>query len=452
LRGLSLLALISVVSLAACAGSARPGGAGAGGGATGGSASGAAAGGVSAGAGGASGTAGGGAGSGVAGNGVTGSGAGGASSTGVAGTGGGGSPPDAGAAGTTGGSGTGAVAGTGGTTPGFMDPGSEGDGDFMIGPQFKADPASTTVANVPVGHQITFKMLSTQSTIYPGTRAAYMRSVWVYVPQQYVPGTPAPVIVVQDGNYACWWGNDVPHAVNTGGNLSGTANLPRILDNYIAAGKLPKIVAVFADSGGGDGGNSERGLEYDTVSGVYAEYVQKEVLPRVVTEVQSQLKIALKFTDDPQGRATLGGSSGGAGSFSMVWWHPEWFARVITYSGTYVRQASPDNPLYPHGCWSYHDYDPYDPAAPNGLIVKEPAAKPIRMWLEAGQNDMGAGGGPTTYRDFLLANRRMAASLKAKGYHYHFDYAQNAGHLDGNAVAQTLPSALLWLWRGFPIN
>jgi enterochelin esterase-like enzyme len=304
-----------------------------------------------------------------------------------------------------------------------------------------------------VGRQIAFKMLASESTVYATTaRTQFMRNVWVYVPQQYVPGTPAPVIVVQDGNYACWWGNDVPHAVNTGGNLPGTANLPRILDNYIAQGKLPKIVAIFAEAGGGDGGSSQRGLEYDTVSGVYGEYVVKEMFPRVVSEVKKQLNIDLKITDDPEGRATLGGSSGGAGSFSMVWWHPEWFRRVITYSGTFVRQASPDNPLYLHGAWSYHDYDPYNDAMPNGLIMKEPAAKPIRHWLMVGQNDMGAGGGPGTYRDFLLANRRMAASLKAKGYHYHFDYAQNAGHLDGGVVAQTLPAAMLWLWRGFPIK
>jgi hypothetical protein len=57
-----------------------------------------------------------------------------------------------------------------------------------------------------------------------------------------------------------------------------------------------------------------------------------------------------------------------------------------------------------------------------------------------------------TYRDFELANERMAASYKLKGYHYHFDHAQGAGHLDGNVVAQTLPPALLYVWRGYPID
>jgi enterochelin esterase-like enzyme len=148
----------------------------------------------------------------------------------------------------------------------------------------------------------------------------------------------------------------------------------------------------------------------------------------------------------------MGGSSGAAGSFSSVWFHPDLFARVISFSGTYVRQASPEDPLYPHGAWSYHDYDPFDAAMPNGLIMREAKAKPLRVWLEVAQNDLGNGSGPGSYRDFRLANDRMAASFKARGYHYHYDYAMGAGHFDGNVIAQTLPSALLWLWRGYPVN
>jgi hypothetical protein len=46
----------------------------------------------------------------------------------------------------------------------------------------------------------------------------------------------------------------------------------------------------------------------------------------------------------------------------------------------------------------------------------------------------------------------MAAVLKAGGYHYQLVYAKGAGHVDGRAVAQTLPEALLWLWSGYPIK
>ncbi len=219
----------------------------------------------------------------------------------------------------------GALANAGGTSTAgsgggavITDPGTDGDGNFSIGPGFTSDPANK-YTNAPVGKQITFKMASSESKIYPGRNGAYTRTVWAYIPSQYVPGTPAPFIVVQDGYFAVWFGNDVPHTQNpTQTNLPGTANLPRILDNLIAAGKLPKMIALFVESGGGDGGNSERGLEYDTVSGRFAEFIDQEVLPRTISEAQTQLQLKLKFTTDPEGRATLGGSSGGAASFSML--------------------------------------------------------------------------------------------------------------------------------------
>jgi enterochelin esterase-like enzyme len=320
-----------------------------------------------------------------------------------------------------------------------------------------AGPYKSSALNAPsgaaFGRQIMFTMASSDSTLYPGIKGPYSRKVWLYVPAKYTPGTKAPFMVVQDGYFALWFGNDLPHDPNpTGPNLPGTANVPLIVDNLIAQGKLPPLVVLLVDNGGGDAEGSERGLEYDTVSGKFAEFIQTEVLPRAISEAKSQIQLQLDFTDDPRGRGTLGGSSGGAAAFSMAWFHPDYFTRVISFSGTFVRQASPEDPLYPHGCWSYHDYDPYDAAAPNGLIMKEASPKPLRVWLEVGENDNGAGSGPGSYRDFRLANQRMAASLKAKGYHYHFDFAKGAGHVDGGVVAQTLPDAMAWAWRGYPLQ
>ena len=54
-------------------------------------------------------------------------------------------------------------------------------------------------------------------------------------------------------------------------------------------------------------------------------------------------------------------------------------------------------------------------------------------------------------RNWVIANQRMAAVMKAKGYHYQFVYARNAGHTDGKVTAQTLPQALEYLWQGYPI-
>jgi enterochelin esterase-like enzyme len=295
-----------------------------------------------------------------------------------------------------------------------------GDGDFAIGPMFTPAPEETPRADVPKGKVIKFNMPLAESKFYPprdlrGT--ATNRSVTVYIPSQYVPGTPAPFILTHDAQ--------------------GSRNnqLPTILDNMIADHRLPAMVAVMVMHGGGDGPGSERGLEYDTVSGKYAEFIEAEVLPKVEKDCNVTL------TKDPDGRATMGGSSGGAVAFTMAWFHPELYHRVLTYSGTYTANQFPTNPASLHGAWEYHEH-----------FIPESAPKPLRVWLEAGQNDNGSTNTPTAFKNWVVANQRMAAALKAKGYHYQFVYARGAGHVDGRAVAQTLPEALSYIWKGYPIK
>jgi hypothetical protein len=392
----------------------------------------------------------------------------------------GGSPAGTGGTPATGGSsGDDTGGGTGGAEPDAapVDPGNStlpgldpaGDGDRAVGPNYTADPLTQTPpAGIPRGRIVSFNMTGTASTIYKGVRGNYTRGVSVYIPMQYVPGTPAPFMVTADA--------------------MGRPGLPNVLDNLIAAKKLPKIVVFFIANGGGDAVGSERGLEYDTVSGLYAEFVNTEVLPRGIMEVKTQANIDLKLTDDPDGRGTMGGSSGGACAVSMVWWRPDLFRRALTYSATLVTQVPAGSP-FPHGAWIYHDVDPYDATKPSGLVLQhcEPVGgfkgnaggkvgpcdtplsqtacaavngcqwntkvnQPIRVWLESGDRDLGAGGGPTTYRNFDLANQRMAMAMKARGYHYHYDKASNAGHVDGRVVSQTLAEAMQWVWRGYPIN
>jgi enterochelin esterase family protein len=236
------------------------------------------------------------------------------------------------------------------------------------------------------------------------------------VPAQYVPGTAAPFILAQDGdNYL--------------------TRIPVILDNLIAAKKLPVMLAVLANSGGGNSKGSERGLEYDTVSDKFASWVETELLPKVSSLYN------VTFTTDPNGRATMGGSSGGAAAFTLGWFRPDLFRRILTYSGTYVNQQSPTDPMYPHGAWEYHEH-----------LIAAADPKPLRVWLEVGQNDLNVGQPETTYENFKMANDRMFAALTAKGYHVRYEYALGAGHNDAKVVQQTLPEALLWLWQGYPIK
>jgi enterochelin esterase-like enzyme len=299
-----------------------------------------------------------------------------------------------------------------------------GDGDYSIGPTYTNAPEQTPRADVPKGTVVRFTLNAEDSKFYPGISKTnpgvvvpYRRSVAVYIPSQYVPGTSAPFILTHDAQGA------------------GRNQLPNILDNMIADHRLPVMIAVMVGNGGGDAQGSERGLEYDTVSGKFAEYIEAEILPRIEKDYNVTL------SKDPDGRATMGGSSGGAVAFTMAWFHPDLYHRVLTYSGTYVNQQSPFNPESPHGAWEYHEH-----------LIPENAPKPLRVWMEVGENDIGATATAAGFHNWVIANQRMVAVLKAKGYHYQFVYAKGAGHVDGKAVAQTLPEALLWLWKGYPVK
>jgi enterochelin esterase family protein len=296
------------------------------------------------------------------------------------------------------------------------DSGPLADGEYTIGPDYTNAPEMMTNDAVPKGTIHEFILDSTNSQIYPGLKGPYKRGVWVYVPSQYVAGTPAPFIVAQDGR-------------------GYTNRLPVVLDNMINDHRLPVMIAVMINSGGGDGKGSERGLEYDTVSDKYTTFIETEVLPKVAKDYN------VTFTKDPEGRATMGGSSGAACAFTMAWFHPELYRRVLSYSGTYVAQEFPTNAASPHGAWEYHEH-----------FIPNTEAKPLRIWMQVGENDLGATRDEASLHNWVMANNRMAAVLKAKGYHYRYVFCKGAGHVDRKAVGQTLPDALLWLWQGYPIK
>jgi iron(III)-enterobactin esterase len=197
-------------------------------------------------------------------------------------------------------------------TPGFVPaqelpdgtiPRADAGGNFIIGPTHKRAAEMTAHDGVPQGTVQNLTMNSADSKIYPGIArqpntsgtvdpndatnlvittshpAPYTRRVAVYVPKQYVPGTSAPFIVGADG----------PDRA-----------LFIALDNLIAQHRVPVMIAISIGNGSGDAQGSQRGLEYDTLSGLYAEFVEQEVLPLVETQCH------VKLTKDPEGRATMG--------------------------------------------------------------------------------------------------------------------------------------------------
>jgi enterochelin esterase family protein len=303
-------------------------------------------------------------------------------------------------------------------------------GNFILGPTHAPAADVTVQAGVPQGTIHTFTMNSADSKMYPGiaraegTRAVidpsdpakrivssspapYKRTVAVYVPQQYVPGTAAPFIVGADG----------PDQL-----------LFTTLDNLIAQKRVPVMIAISIGNGSGDAQGSERGLEYDTMSGRYAQFVESEVLPLVETQYH------VRLTKDPNARVTMGCSSGGSAALAMAWYRNDLYQRVLTYSGTYVNQQWPYNPDTPGGAWEFH----------RSLIPTSPA-KPIRIWLHVSDRDnFNESDG---MHDWVLANQLMAKALAGKGYKYQFVFARNAGHCDRGVKQQTLAQALEWVWK-----
>lgn len=318
-------------------------------------------------------------------------------------------------------------------------PSPKEDGNFIVGPTHNPAPEMTVQEGVQQGTIIEFTMDSSDSKIYPGIvrepgtfgtpdpenpaklnvttskAAPYTRRVAVYVPKQYVAGTEAPFIVGADG----------PDRL-----------LFPALDNLIHQKRVPVMIAISIGNGSGDAQGSQRGLEYDTMSGKYTEFVETEVLPLV------EQKANVKLTKNPDGRATMGTSSGGSAAFIMAWYHPEKYRRVLTYSGTYVNQQWPWNPETPGGAWEFH----------RTLIPKSPR-KPIRIWLEVGDRDLL---NPNVMRDdmhdWVVANERMAEALAKKGYKYQFIFSRNSGHGNRALKQQTLPEALEYIWQGYPIS
>jgi enterochelin esterase family protein len=201
----------------------------------------------------------------------------------------------------------------------------------------------------------------------------------------------------------------------------GPFRAPVVLDNLIAAGDLPLIVAIFVDPGhladelppapGWQPTPANRSFEYDTLSDQYARFLLEELLPTVGRD--------LRLTDDPERRAIGGISSGGICAWTVAWERPDAFRKVLSHVGSFVNIRG--GHVYP------------------ALIRKTPP-KPLRVFLQGGAGDLD-----NEHGHWPLANQQMAAALRFAGYDYRFEFGEG-GHSGAHGGA-ILPEALRWLWR-----
>lgn len=312
----------------------------------------------------------------------------------------------------------------------------EGNGNYVIGPEYTIDPDLTDLGN-PKGQYFEFSLPLNASKIFPGLDSTLdpkkevrkERKIFVYIPAAYVDGTKAPILVTHDGP------SRLPLVQNALDNLTISKNPNR---------KLPAFIVIAVQNGGNDGKGSERGLEYDTMSDRYARFINEEVLPAVLNQTAIQAAYPhLAFSDDPWNRATMGCSSGGAAALTMGWFRPDLFRRLMTYSGTFVDQQDDDAPEeanYPLGAWEYH----------SGMkLIENSPKKPLRIFTHVAENDNRAQDPEETYHNWVMANQRTAAALKAKGYDYRFVFSRASRHCDKRVFEQTLAETLVWMWQGY---
>ncbi len=316
-------------------------------------------------------------------------------------------------------------------------PGADGDGKFTVGPTYATARDLTDLGN-PKGQNFEFMMKLADSkmfrgddkTLEPAKKAVRTeRKISVYVPAAYRDGTAAPILIIHDGPGQLGL---VRHALD---NLTISKDTNR---------RLPAFIAIAVQNGGNDGKNSERGLEYDTMSDRMARFIHEEVLPAVATN--AAIKAAypkLALTQNPWGRAVIGCSSGGAAALSMGWFRPDLFRRIMAYSGTFVDQQDDDaveEARYPLGAWEYHS---------SMKLIATGEKKPLRIFTHVSENDLRSKDAEGTYHNWVMAGERTADALAAKGYHQRYVFSKATGHCDGRVFNQTLADTLVWIWRGY---
>lgn len=263
---------------------------------------------------------------------------------------------------------------------------------FQLGPDSQRQP------DVPRGEVIQLRW--DDSAVYPDTERAW----WIYVPAQYDGEAPAALMVFQDGG---WYMDE-----------SREARVPIVFDNLIHAGDMPVTIGVFVNPGHFTGDNPggparNRSTEYDSLDDQYARFLLDEIIPEV--------RKTYRITDDPEGWAIAGISSGGICAFTVAWQRPDSFRKVVSHVGSFTNIRG--GHVYPD-------------------LVRRSAPKPIRVFLQGGTQDLNL-----RYGNWWLGNQQMASSLEFAGYDFETAWGEGGHDLEhGGAI---FPETMRWLWRDY---
>jgi enterochelin esterase family protein len=247
------------------------------------------------------------------------------------------------------------------------------------------------------------------------------RNVTIYSPPGYNPnGRPYPLLVVFDGEA---YTDSIP--------------TPTILDNLIAARKIPPVVAVFIN-------NAEENQPYLrplelSCNSSFTRFLVGELLPWVRQRYQ--------VTRNPANTAVGGASRGGLAAACAALDHPEIFGNVFSQSGFFVykdknwfrrvgHDVAPDDASQEEKAWEEY-----------GNVIAQFVEKPtraIRFYLEAGIFEN------TYHPSVLIANRHLKDVLSAKGYK--IQYQEFAGHHNTVNFRGSLATALMFVFADSPLE
>ena len=264
------------------------------------------------------------------------------------------------------------------------------------GLEYTLGPDSLPQEGVPTGK--VEKRTWDASRIYPGTTHEYR----VYVPAQYSDAETAAVMVFQDGEFYV--------------DPEGLVRAPTVFDNLIHRGEMPVTIGVFINPGMKEIPWDQRSNLYTPLDDTYARFLLEEILPEVGKDYN--------LTDEAAGRAIAGMSDGGLVSFTVAWQRPDAFSKVVSHVGSYTRLQGGSR--YPY------------------MIRKTRGnPKPIRVFLQDGENDINLAEG-----NWTLANLQMDSALMFARYDYRFEMSTGGHDLKhGGAI---FPDTLRWLWRDYP--
>jgi enterochelin esterase family protein len=212
------------------------------------------------------------------------------------------------------------------------------------------------------------------------------RNLSVYTPPDYrATGTPYALLVLFDESAYL---NNVP--------------TPVILDNLIAAGKIPPMVAVLIANPSQDARNKEL-----PPNPQFADFLATELLPWVHARYT--------VTSDPKLTTVAGSSYGGIAATYAGLRHSEVFGNVLCQSGSFW--WAPDHGGGPD----------VDATTETGWLAKEfirSPKLPLKFWMDAGVFEVDSRGNGGA---ILEPSRQMRDVLLAKGYDVHYQQF-NSGH------------------------